>query len=60
MIESSYNYFAFFTYRTRNRTNCRPERFLDEDDIEVFVDFQYYISKNFVFSYILQKYFEIF
>ena len=58
VIGSSYDSFTFFTHWTGNRSNCWPRRLLDEDDIEVFANFQHCICKKFVFSNILWKYSE--
>ena len=59
IIRSFYNDFAFFTQWTWNGSNGWSRRFLDENDVKVFIDFQHYISKEFVFSNILWKYSEV-
>ena len=56
IIGSSYKYFAFLVHRTWNGMYDQLWEFLDEYNVEIFVDFQQYISEEFVFSNILRKY----
>jgi len=57
---SSHKRFSIANRRTRNFTNLRPRRFLDENDVELVLDLKKSVNNEGVFSNILQKNFEVF
>ena len=50
----------FIILWTGNKPNCCPWRFLDEDDVEIMINFKGGIDNDVVFSDILQKDLEVF
>ena len=60
MMVSSHKRFSITNRRTRDFTNLRPRRFLDENDVELVLGLKESVNDERVFSNILQKNFEVF
>jgi len=50
----------FTILQTGNRPKCCPRRFLDEDNVEIMIDFKDSIDNDIVFPDLLRKDLEVF
>jgi len=59
MVGNTYQRNTFAILRAGNRPNSCPRRFLDEDNIEIVIDFEYSVDNKVVLSNILREDFQV-